>query len=159
MARLSDEIERFIKEMLTQEDDHCELKRNELAAYFGCAPSQINYVLDTRFTHNHGYIIESRRGGGGYIRIIRMVVNDRSHFLTELYKGIGEELGREETVAILRQLHEREFISRESAYLLVSALDTRGISIPEESLRKMRAHSMKNVINLILGANRKGEES
>ena len=64
--RLSDTIESFIKELLSQDETEVELKRNELAEYFGCAPSQINYVLATRFTPDHGYVIESRRGGGGY---------------------------------------------------------------------------------------------
>ena len=71
--RLSDTIEHFIKELMTQEEPEVELRRNELAEYFSCAPSQINYVLATRFTPDNGYIIESRRGGGGYIRIVRIV--------------------------------------------------------------------------------------
>ena len=71
MAQLSDSIEQFIKELMCEEA-HIELRRNELAQHFGCAPSQINYVLATRFSVDHGYIIESRRGGGGYVRIVRM---------------------------------------------------------------------------------------
>ena len=69
--RLSDSIEQFIKDLLNEEATEVELKRNELAEYFGCAPSQINYVLATRFSPDHGYLTESRRGGGGYIRIVR----------------------------------------------------------------------------------------
>ena len=71
--RLSDSIEQFIKDLLKEESTEVELKRNELAEYFGCAPSQINYVLATRFSPDHGYLTESRRGGGGYIRIVRVV--------------------------------------------------------------------------------------
>ena len=71
--RLSDSIESFIKTLLSDESSEVELKRNELAEYFGCAPSQINYVLATRFSPDHGYVTESRRGGGGYIRIVRVV--------------------------------------------------------------------------------------
>ena len=71
MAQLSDSIERFIKELM-EEGSQIEVRRNELAQHFGCAPSQINYVLATRFSVDHGYIIESRRGGGGYVRIVRM---------------------------------------------------------------------------------------
>ena len=71
--RLSDSIETFIKTLLAEDEPEVELKRNELAEYFGCAPSQINYVLATRFSPDHGYLIESRRGGGGYIRIVRIV--------------------------------------------------------------------------------------
>ena len=67
MAQLSDTIERFIKELMS-EDAFIEVRRNELAQHFGCAPSQINYVLSTRFSVDHGYLIESRRGGGGYDR-------------------------------------------------------------------------------------------
>ena len=70
--RLSDAIEEFIKELWMPDEPEVELKRNELAEYFRCAPSQINYVLSTRFTPDHGYAIESRRGGGGFIRIIRV---------------------------------------------------------------------------------------
>ena len=71
MAQLSDAIERFIKDLM-EEGAQVEVKRNELAQHFGCAPSQINYVLATRFSVDHGYVIESRRGGGGYVRIVRM---------------------------------------------------------------------------------------
>ena len=71
MAQLSNEIEKFIKDLM-EDDSQVELKRNELAQHFGCAPSQINYVLATRFTIDHGYVIESRRGGGGYVHIVRM---------------------------------------------------------------------------------------
>ena len=72
MRLLSDSIEDFIKALMEDEQDQqqaIELRRNELAEHFQCAPSQINYVLATRFTPDHGYVIESRRGGGGYIRI------------------------------------------------------------------------------------------
>ena len=73
--RISDSIEAFIKDMLTEDEHEVELKRNELAQYFGCAPSQINYVLSTRFTLDDGYITESKRGGGGCIRIVRIVAS------------------------------------------------------------------------------------
>lgn len=89
MARLSDVIEEFIKTLLMESEGQLEVQRNELADYFECAPSQINYVLATRFSLNHGYYIESKRGGGGYIRIVRLDVdkNDYLHYL--LREGIG----------------------------------------------------------------------
>ena len=64
--RLSDTIESFIKAMIQEDTPEVELKRNELAEYFHCAPSQINYVLATRFTPDHGYVTSSQRGGGGF---------------------------------------------------------------------------------------------
>ena len=76
MSQLSDTIERFIMELMA-EDGEAELQRNKLASQFQCAPSQINYVISTRFTSQQGYVVESRRGGGGYIRIIRLDDSDR----------------------------------------------------------------------------------
>ena len=71
MARMSDIIEDFIKQLINETDGSIEIQRNELANYFKCVPSQINYVIDTRFTTERGYYVESRRGGGGYIKIQR----------------------------------------------------------------------------------------
>ena len=90
--RLSDTIEQFIKTMLVEETQEIELKRNELAEYFNCAPSQINYVLSTRFTPDHGYIIESRRGGGGCIRIFRMKQSTGEQLLYLIHERIGDSI-------------------------------------------------------------------
>ena len=92
MRLLSDSIEDFIKALMEDEQDQqqaIELRRNELAEHFQCAPSQINYVLATRFTPDHGYVIESRRGGGGYIRIMRLASTSREELLQSLYQRIG----------------------------------------------------------------------
>ena len=83
MSVLSDHIEDFIKELMTEEDGTAELQRNELAQRFQCAPSQINYVLTTRFSPNRGYITQSRRGGGGYIRVIRLNV-DKCAYISQI---------------------------------------------------------------------------
>ena len=96
--RLSDSIESFIKTMLNDDSAEVELKRNELAEYFQCAPSQINYVLATRFSPDHGYVTESRRGGGGYIRIVRVVESGsrrKEYCLTEAgFAVLDNELAR-----------------------------------------------------------------
>ena len=86
MARLSDIIENFIKAVLSENGgQQVQIQRNELAGQFRCAPSQINYVLTTRFTYDKGYVIESRRGGGGYI-IIKQVTKDRASAEEYSYK-------------------------------------------------------------------------
>ena len=90
--RLSDTIEQFIKTMLQQGQPEIELKRNELAEYFHCAPSQINYVLATRFTPDHGYVISSQRGGGGCIRIVRVCHGNGEHITYLLRERVGESL-------------------------------------------------------------------
>ena len=98
MAQLSDSIEHFIKELMSG-GTQVDLRRNELAQHFGCAPSQINYVLATRFSLDHGYIIESRRGGGGYVRIVRMQSRAEKNFLETL-------LEREPDNALYNEMHE-----------------------------------------------------
>ena len=90
--RLSDSIETFIKALLAEDEQSVELKRNELAEYFGCAPSQINYVLATRFTLDDGYVIESRRGGGGYIRIVRVMGSDQQQLMYLINERIGQSI-------------------------------------------------------------------
>ena len=87
MARISDTIEEFLKLLLEESGGKLEIQRNELADYFECAPSQINYVLATRFSLESGYYIESRRGGGGYIRIIYLDINDDDYLYRLIRKG------------------------------------------------------------------------
>ena len=102
MRLLSDSIEDFIKALMEDEQDQqqaIELRRNELAEHFQCAPSQINYVLATRFTPDHGYVIESRRGGGGYIRIMRLASTSREELLQSLlpaHRHVHQFGGRDE---------------------------------------------------------------
>ena len=100
MAQLSDTIEHFIKELMN-EDRQIEVKRNELAQHFGCAPSQINYVLATRFSVDHGYLIESRRGGGGFVRIVRMQASAGNNLLGALLSRVGNEISEDAAFAII----------------------------------------------------------
>ena len=128
--RLSDSIERFIKEMLEQEETEIELKRNELASYFGCAPSQINYVLSTRFTPDAGYVIESRRGGGGYIRIVRVATDEKSHLMYLIQERIGDAIGEGDAVRLLSQLVERGMLTAEAAGIMQAAVSAQAMAVP-----------------------------
>ena len=93
MARISDIIAQFINDMIEdKKDKEVIIQRNELADKFNCAPSQINYVLTTRFTSEKGYMIESRRGGGGYIIIKRIEYNNKEKQVEAINKAIGESL-------------------------------------------------------------------
>ncbi len=146
--RLSDTIEEFIKTMMAQDEQEIELKRNELAEYFSCAPSQINYVLSTRFTPDHGYIIESRRGGGGYIRVIRLrqKAEDLIHYL--LNERIGDSIDLKSAEILLRQLSERGELTRGQAELMYSALTPQALSvpIPENMKDNMRARILRSML-------------
>jgi len=146
--RLSDAIEQFIKTMLTQDEHEVELKRNELAEYFGCAPSQINYVLATRFTPDHGYIIESRRGGGGYIRIFRMQQDTSEQLLYMLNERIGDSISPLSAAHVIQQLMERELVTPGEASLMNAAVSQQAISlpIPVDMKDALRAKILKSML-------------
>ena len=154
--RLSDSIEQFIKELLNEESTEVELKRNELAEYFGCAPSQINYVLATRFSPDHGYLTESRRGGGGYIRIVRVVQAGSQRLMYLVNDRIGDSLSEEECLRLISQLKEQRMVTADEAALMASALSTRALSVPVPDTLKnaMRAKMMKSMLMTIAARNR-----
>ena len=146
--RLSDSIEQFIKTMLAQDEQEVELKRNELAEYFGCAPSQINYVLATRFTPDHGYIIESRRGGGGYIRIFRMQQDTGKQLVYLLNERIGDSISVLSANHLIQQLQEREIVTPDEAALMTVAVSAQSLSLPlPEGLKDaLRAKILKSML-------------
>lgn len=143
--RLSDSIEHFIKSMLTQAEQEIELKRNELAEYFKCAPSQINYVLSTRFTPDHGYIIESRRGGGGFIRIFRMEQDTSDQLLYLLNERVGGSISALEASHLITQLRERLLVEHGEAAMMQAAISPQAISLPISAAMKdaLRAKILK----------------
>ena len=155
--RLSDAIEQFIKTMLTQEAPEVELKRNELAEYFNCAPSQINYVLATRFTPDHGYIIESRRGGGGYIRIFRMAQDTSEQLIYLLHERVGDSIDALAASHLVQQLQEREVVTKGEAAMMNAALSPQALSLPLSAEMKdaLRARILKN---MLLEVARKGKD-
>jgi transcriptional regulator CtsR len=157
MMRLSDSIEQFIKELLNEESTEVELKRNELAEYFGCAPSQINYVLATRFSPDHGYLTESRRGGGGYIRIVRVVQAGSQRLMYLVNDRIGDSLEEEECIRLISQLKEQRIVTADEAALMASSISSRALAVPVPDALKnaMRAKMMKSMLMTIAARNRK----
>ena len=154
--RLSDSIESFIKTMLNDDSAEVELKRNELAEYFQCAPSQINYVLATRFSPDHGYVTESRRGGGGYIRIVRVVESGSRRLMYLINERIGDSLTEEECLRLISQLKEQKIVTADEAGLMASAVSARavGIPIPDAMKNTLRARMMKSMLTAIAARNR-----
>ena len=145
MAQLSNEIEKFIKDLM-EEDSQIELKRNELAQHFGCAPSQINYVLATRFTIDHGYVIESRRGGGGYVRIVRMQQESGKNLLQELLARIGNAIDEDTSVAIISHLMECGIITRREALLMRAAVTQQALALPVSAKDVLRAAVLRSLL-------------
>ena len=143
---ISDMIAEFIRGELEDADGVLELQRNDLAQRIHCVPSQINYVMSTRFSPEHGYIVESRRGGGGYIRITRVRV-DRPTLLMHFINSIGPEIDTRSALAIVRNLYETEAISQETARLLQIVLsDTALRSVPRSTRDVLRADLMRQVL-------------
>lgn len=132
MSALSDTIEAFIKAML-EDEDQAELKRNQLAAEFRCAPSQINYVLSTRFTSQRGYIVESRRGGGGYIRIMRM--NDDEELLYEAATNPTDTLTHKAGKAYLMRMVQSQSMTLKEAKLIEAAIADTALQDVDNELR------------------------
>ena len=144
--RMSDLVAQYIIEMLDRENGSAEIQRNELAGNLGCVPSQINYVITSRFTPEKGYIVESRRGGGGFIRISRVKM-DRGTALTHIINSIGTTLDKASAEAMLKNMLQRDMIELASAKLIASALSDRTLTNVEQSKRDaVRADLFKNML-------------
>ncbi len=145
--RMSDIITERILRLLEESDENtAEIQRNELASIVGCAPSQINYVLSSRFTPEQGYIIESRRGGGGFVRISRIQVS-RSSALMHIVNSIGSRLDPMETRIIIENCLQTGLISENAAALMSSALSQVSIcSVPQEYREYLRASVLKQML-------------
>lgn len=150
MARLSDIIENFIKNMLVENGgDQVQIQRNELADQFRCAPSQINYVLTTRFTYEKGYVIESRRGGGGYIVIKQVSYDEPEKRNNLIYDVIGESITNHNALALIESLRESDFITVKESELMKMAINDRTL-VNTEYRNKVRADILKAMLMVIL---------
>jgi len=145
--RMSDIITQEIIRMLNESGENvAEIQRNEFAGLIGCAPSQINYVLSSRFTPEHGYIIESRRGGGGYIRIKRVVLNQTSAFM-HIINSIGSRIDSMSTRIVIENCLEAGLISRETAKLIAAALGESVMqTVPPQYKDYLRAAILKQML-------------
>ena len=142
---ISDIIAEFIRAEL-EDSDVLELQRSDLAERFHCVPSQINYVMSTRFSPEHGYIVESRRGGGGYIRISRVRV-DRPTLLMHSINSIGQEIDLASALAIVENLGGADAISQDTANILRLVLgDTALRTVPRAARDALRADLMRQVL-------------
>ena len=145
--RMSDLITREIIRMLNEsEENTAEIQRNEFAGIIGCAPSQINYVLASRFTPEHGYIIESRRGGGGYIRIKRVMLNSSSAFM-HIINSIGDSIDSMSTRIVIENCLEAGLISAEIARLMAAAVSNTVMqTVPPVLKDNLRATILKQML-------------
>lgn len=144
--RMSDLVAQYILEMLEEQGGNAEIQRNELAGNLGCVPSQINYVITSRFTPEQGYIVESRRGGGGYIRITR-VKTDKGTALMHIINSIGLTLDKSTAEIMIKNMYSQSIIDERIAKLLLSAMSERVYAdISQEQRNRLRARIFKNML-------------
>ena len=146
--RISDIIEEFIKELF-EEEDAIEIQRNDLALKFNCVPSQINYVISTRFTPNQGYYVESQRGGGGYIKISRVNLTN-SDYIMHVISNLEDKITAREIDIIINNFIHHGVIDEDTARLIKSATSDKALTIPIDIRDNIRAKIFKNMlINLV----------
>ena len=148
--KISDSIENFIREMF-DEQSSIELKRNELAQYFNCVPSQINYVISTRFTTERGYVVESRRGGGGHIKITRINLG-RNEQIMHIINSIGSAVDVMTVEAIVNTLYLNGVMSPDEAKIIMTACSNNALSVvgDGQARNKIRASIFKNLLLLFV---------
>lgn len=147
--RISDMIEEFIKELFNEEEDYIEIQRNDLAQKFNCVPSQINYVISTRFKPSQGFYVESKRGGGGSIKIKRVNITKSSYFM-HIINSIEEYLTRQEVDIFISNFLSYQMITQSQAKLIKVATSDNVLSLPQPIRDEIRAKIFKNMlINLV----------
>lgn len=145
--KLSNIIEDFINDMLREaEAGEIELRRKELADRFSCVPSQINYVISTRFSPEKGYLVESRRGGGGYIRISRVSYDSRGAKLMHVINSVGDAIGAGSAEAIVKNCFDYDLITEREAKIITSALSEKSLSLKQPEQDRIRARLLKNML-------------
>ncbi|MCK8611538.1 CtsR family transcriptional regulator [Apilactobacillus nanyangensis] len=144
---ISDIIEKYLKEMIA-EDERVEISRSDIASHFDVVPSQINYVIKTRFTIQNGYVVESKRGGGGYIRIEKIKLLDNIDILDTLINAIGDGLTQREGKAIINTLVLNDLITDNEADLVLASINKQTLAVGNKLLEnEIRANIMVAILD------------
>ena len=148
MRNISDIIEEHIKQIIRNHGE-IEIKRSELADKFQCVPSQINYVLKTRFSIERGYVVESKRGGGGYIKIVKVKPINEMEMIDQMVDFIDERITQSRSEAIILRLFEEKLITQREAKLMISAINRSvlNLSIPLRDI--VRANILKAMLQAL----------
>ncbi|MBU5267664.1 CtsR family transcriptional regulator [Virgibacillus proomii] len=150
MSNISDIIERYLKKILQQKGKNViEIKRSEIADQFKCVPSQINYVINTRFTVEKGYIVESKRGGGGYIRIIRVTHQDKSKLIDEIIEMINPSVSQQKALGVLERLLEEELVTEREAKIMLSAIKRSTLAFKLPLRDEVRARVLTSMLTTL----------
>lgn len=147
---LSEHIAKLIEEMIEEGEGSTNVRRNDLAQRLGCVPSQVSYVISSRFTPERGYITESRRGGGGYIRIVRVPMS-KDKYLMHFFQAIGTSLSENEAKAYVRNLLENEVISAREASVIGAAVSASALGkLDAGAANIIRADIMRHILMTLM---------
>ncbi|HEO8421641.1 CtsR family transcriptional regulator [Niallia sp. FSL W8-0635] len=147
MRNISDIIELYLKEVLEMsEKSLVEIKRSEIADKFECVPSQINYVINTRFTIEKGYVVESKRGGGGFIRIMKVQTHDHAHLIDQLLSLIHSRIPQNSAEDLILRLVEEDVINKREAKIMLSVIDRSVLYLELPYRDELRARLLKAML-------------
>lgn len=150
VRNISDIIEQYLKEVLEMsERELVEIKRSEIADKFQCVPSQINYVINTRFTIEKGYVVESKRGGGGYIRIMKVQSHDNAHLIDQLLSVISSRVSQSSAEHVIFRLVEEDVISTREAKIMLSVIDRSVLYIDLPYRDELRSRMLKAMLTTL----------
>lgn len=147
---ISDIIEEFLQDMMKKSDGKLEIQRKTIADRFGCVPSQINYVIRTRFTNERGYLVESKRGGGGYLRISRVAAPENSNHIMHIVNSIGESISFPTAAVFINNMIDNEYLSVREGRMILSGLADNVLPFPLSVRERLRATLLKNMLLGIL---------
>ncbi|AMV61119.1 Transcriptional regulator CtsR [Pediococcus damnosus] len=144
---ISDIIEKYLKQILADSEE-IEIRRSKIADLFDVVPSQINYVIKTRFTIQNGYVVESKRGGGGYIRIEKVKLLDDLDVLDTLIQVIGDSINQRDAISIVKSLYEDDVIDKREGNLVLAAIDKKTLAMSDRDEEdQLRARILIAVLN------------
>ncbi|WP_375162403.1 CtsR family transcriptional regulator [Bacillus sp. V3B] len=150
VRNISDIIENYLKQVIKMsEKEIVEIKRNEIADKFQCVPSQINYVINTRFTIEKGYVVESKRGGGGYIRIIKVHSYDHADLIDQLLTLIQIRISQSSAEDVIYRIVEEEVITEREARIMLSVIDRSVLYIDLPYRDELRARMLKAMLQTL----------
>jgi transcriptional regulator CtsR len=152
VGNISDIIEKYLQQMLAASDSGMvEIKRSELAEEFQCVPSQINYVISTRFTVEKGYLVESKRGGGGFIRIRRARLHSQKEYFADLLLHIGETIPQITAEHVISRLVGDKLLTEREAMLIKGIISRETLQLPIPLRDELRARMLRSMVSILFG--------
>ncbi len=147
---ISDVIENFLQDLMKKSDGTLEIQRKTIADRFGCVPSQINYVIRTRFTNERGYLVESKRGGGGYLRISRVTEPSHPNYLMHVVNAVGESISFQTATVFVKNMVDHDYLTPREGKIILSGLSDNKLPLPLPLRDCMRAALLKNMLLSIM---------